>query len=294
VVRLYRLVMIVSLALAAWPPAAAQADHLVAIPYVDGVLEKTKDGAWNINVSWRIDCAESQRFEYAIDLIREDTGEAIFVTGDGYGTDAAGTDIAGAYPSHDLPAGTAVHLRMIARCFADVGGITHTSERAQTVSSTILIPDREGGGGGGGGGSGGGGGGGSGSDPNSPPLPPRCPLALLGTSASEKLTGTADDDRIFGFGGEDRIHGLDGDDCLVGGRGDDRLAGDAGADLLFGGTDDDVLNGGRGPDSYRGGPGKDVLRADDGKREAVICGSGRDTARVDRHDRTKSCEKVVR
>ena len=64
--RLYGLVMIVFLALVAAPLTAARADHLVAIPYVDGVLEKTKDGAWNINVSWRIDCAESQRFEYAI------------------------------------------------------------------------------------------------------------------------------------------------------------------------------------------------------------------------------------
>ena len=73
----------------------------------------------------------------------------------------------------------------------------------------------------------------------------------------------------------------------------DRLTGGDGADLLYGGTEADVLVGGDGSDSYRGGPGNDELRADDGRREAVICGPGRDLARVDRKDRTKSCERVI-
>ena len=278
--------VIALLAFAAGPVPGARAEHLGALPQIDGVLEK--NGAdWNVRATWNIGCDDAQRYGYNVDLIREDTGGAIFVAAEGYGVNKDGTAVAGAYPSLSLPAGTPVHPRIVARCYDEFG---HPTREGEARGPTIVIPERDTDGGPGGAG---GGGGGANSDPNSPSLPPRCPVALYGSSASETLTGTNADDRLFGLGGNDRILGLDGDDCLVGSLDDDRLSGGDGADLLYGGTEADVLIGGHGPDSYRGGPGDDVLRAADNRREAVICGPGRDLARVDRRDRTESCERVI-
>ncbi|MBA3328514.1 MAG: hypothetical protein H0T43_09460 [Solirubrobacterales bacterium] len=72
---------------------------------------------------------------------------------------------------------------------------------------------------------------------------------------------------------------------LQGGRGRDTLNGNAGDDLIVGGFDTDRLS---------GGPGRDRLIALDGTRDTVDCGSGRDAAVVDRHDRVRSCERIDR
>jgi len=148
-----------------------------------------------------------------------------------------------------------------------------------------------------------------------------CANSLRGTGDDEVLTGTGFGDRILGGAGRDLIRGVGGDDCLeggtgadvldgadgadrlLGGDGRDRLRGGPGDDVLRGGMRDDVLIGGPGRDSLVGGPGKDrhdagsgndTIDARDGVGESIDCGSGLDTARVDRRDRVRGCERVSR
>ena len=104
----------------------------------------------------------------------------------------------------------------------------------------------------------------------------RCANPLRGGAAADVLTGSAAGDRIRGMAGNDTLRGLAGDDCLDGGAGNDRLTGGAGHDVL------------------KGGPGNDFLNAADGQRDIVDCGSGRDRARVDRMDKVRGCERVIR
>lgn len=88
-----------------------------------------------------------------------------------------------------------------------------------------------------------------------------------GGPGNEKLRGTNGPDQIDGNGGNDRIHGRAGDDRLIGGPGRDVL---------------------------RGGAGRDSIDARDGTRDLVVCGAGRDVARVDARDRVRGCERVIR
>jgi hypothetical protein len=56
-----------------------------------------------------------------------------------------------------------------------------------------------------------------------------------------------------------------------------------------------VLGGGSGRNAYDGGAGNDAINARNRRREAVDCGKGtRDRATVDRSDRVRHCERVVR
>jgi hypothetical protein len=43
----------------------------------------------------------------------------------------------------------------------------------------------------------------------------------------------------------------------------------------------------------RGGPGRDHLVAVDADSDLVDCGSGHDTATVDRRDRVRNCERIA-
>jgi hypothetical protein len=43
-----------------------------------------------------------------------------------------------------------------------------------------------------------------------------------------------------------------------------------------------------------GGTGNDTFWAVDGARDVVDCGSGKDTATVDRFDVARGCERVIR
>jgi Ca2+-binding RTX toxin-like protein len=63
---------------------------------------------------------------------------------------------------------------------------------------------------------------------------------------------------------------------------------------VFFGTDlNDRASGGGGSDQLDGEGGKDRLNARDGKRDLLDCGSGRDRAKVDKHEaRVKGCEVV--
>jgi parallel beta-helix repeat protein len=81
---------------------------------------------------------------------------------------------------------------------------------------------------------------------------------LVGTRAGDRLRGGVGNQRIRGMSGNDRIKAGPGRDCLLGDRGRDRL------------------------------------HAADARRDVVRCGRGRDVAIVDRKDRVRHCEKVVR
>lgn len=126
---------------------------------------------------------------------------------------------------------------------------------------------------------------------------------LAGGAGIDRLTGGPGVDRLDGGTGNDRVFGSEGSDVLIGGAGNDLLDGGVGNDSLSGGTGKDLLIGGQGNDRITGGPGadrisggigNDTLNARDGVRENVSCGPGRDTAIVDRRDRTVGCERVLR
>jgi Ca2+-binding RTX toxin-like protein len=123
-----------------------------------------------------------------------------------------------------------------------------------------------------------------------------CANRRTGTARRDRLNGTPAGDRLFGLGGNDVLNGRAGVDCLKGGRGRDRLNGGTGKDLLLGDAGNDILIGGRGRNTYRGGAGNDTIRAANGVREkGVDCGPGRrDLAKVDRRDKVRRCERVIR
>ncbi|MEO8687201.1 MAG: hypothetical protein ABI611_03150 [Solirubrobacteraceae bacterium] len=127
-----------------------------------------------------------------------------------------------------------------------------------------------------------------------------CPGAKLARIAQagqgdDVVSGGKGNDRLDGGAGRDTLSGGAGDDRLSGGAGRDTLSGGAGDDRLSGGAGDDTLTGGGGRNRYAGGAGNDKLSAVNGKRDRVDCGAGRrDRARVDRRDRVKGCEKVIR
>jgi Tol biopolymer transport system component len=97
-----------------------------------------------------------------------------------------------------------------------------------------------------------------------------------------------------GASGNDSLIGGTGNDQLYGGWGNDRLVGGSGDDAMYGGVGRDRLIGGPGSNIYRAGPGRDSINAANGTEDLVDCGSGRDTARVDRIDFVKGCEHVRR
>jgi metallophosphoesterase (TIGR03767 family) len=87
----------------------------------------------------------------------------------------------------------------------------------------------------------------------------RCAHRVAGTRKRETLRGTRASDLLLGRGGRDRIKPRAGADCVFGGRGSDRIF------------------------ARRGG------------RDTIRCGRGRhDVAYVDRRDRVKGCERIVR
>jgi len=131
--------------------------------------------------------------------------------------------------------------------------------------------------------------------------PGNCKHPQTGTSGDDSLLGTSAGDKLSGLGGDDALFGNAGDDCLVGGNGNDWLSGGAGNDTLDGGAGNDRLVGGAGNDkitagsgtnTISAGAGNDTVNAKNGKKESVDCGSGKDTATVDKRDKTKGCEKV--
>lgn len=158
------------------------------------------------------------------------------------------------------------------------------------------------------------------------PLPSGCVgdfVDRTGTQADDFLVTSvaigARAERLYGLDGNDRMAGGNGQgSCLFGGKGTDNmtlgegggvLLGEEGSDLLIGanqaegllggpGPDalagmagDDVLRGDSGVDGFSGGPGDDVLLTEDGRRELVLCGTGRDQVKADAFDALFNCER---
>lgn len=75
----------------------------------------------------------------------------------------------------------------------------------------------------------------------------------------------------------------------------DRLAGGSRRDLVCGFGGRDLLRGGRDEDRLFGGDGDDRIEARDGAFDVVGCGSGNDTAIVDRRNLVgEDCERIRR
>ena len=121
-----------------------------------------------------------------------------------------------------------------------------------------------------------------------------CLRRVVGNARGNRLVGSSRGDLIYGRGGNDRISARGGNDCVWGGTGADRIEGGPGADRLHGSTGADRITGNSGRDSIWGGFGSDVIYARDGERDTIDCGPGRDRAVVDRGDRVRNCEHVLR
>jgi Ca2+-binding RTX toxin-like protein len=118
---------------------------------------------------------------------------------------------------------------------------------------------------------------------------------VFGDDGTDTIIGGSGNDRLNGGRGSDTISGGYGNDRLNGGPGNDRLLGGRGDDVLTGGAGNNRMDGGPGRNRYFGGPGRDTINARNHKKDLVNCGSGkRDSARVDRIDTVRHCERVAR
>jgi hypothetical protein len=70
--------------------------------------------------------------------------------------------------------------------------------------------------------------------------------------------------------------------------------GGGGNDRLSGGPGNDRITPGPGRDRVFAGAGNDRVFSRDSRRDVIDCGPGRDVAIVDRIDRTRRCETVIR
>ncbi|MDP1848105.1 MAG: calcium-binding protein [Solirubrobacteraceae bacterium] len=116
---------------------------------------------------------------------------------------------------------------------------------------------------------------------------------IIGGAGNDRLDGGNDRDRLYGVTGQDRLSGNGGNDMLAGGSSNDRLYGGIGNDQLFGEAGTDRIVGGPGVNRIDGGSGNDSIDARNGRRDRVICGTGRDRVRADRIDRLNGCERVT-
>jgi Ca2+-binding RTX toxin-like protein len=274
----------------AWPAASA-ANHVSITASVGARLtERVSSSSWKVEVSWDATCqgagAGGASYKGDLYLIDVETAEEIYLGGV-FGTPGQVDQLVGAKNRWQR---LAPLLKIGCLSNSDL----HGSGTAEFRGPDVLIPPRFGGGGGGSGGGGGGSGGSGGGDPTEPLHSGGCIEVLMGTNETDKLTGDGRGDVIFGLEGDDHVQGRGGHDCLLGGPGRDLLEGEDGYDRLTGSSGGDVLVGGPGINGYDAGSGRDFVNARNGQRELVRCGSGRDRARVDRHDRVRGCERVKR
>lgn len=118
-----------------------------------------------------------------------------------------------------------------------------------------------------------------------------CEIVGKRTQGGFRFTGTHGGDRIIGYSGwaPAAFYGRGGNDLLI--------AYEFGPTNVYGGTGNDRIQGGRiTADTLEGGSGNDRIRARDRRpvRDVIRCGSGRDTAIVDRLDSVSGCERVLR
>jgi Ca2+-binding RTX toxin-like protein len=277
---------------ALFAPAPAAADHLTPSGKIFGeVAAYDGGGSWTVDVQWAGEClgapgGPETKYGGHIWMTDTATGERIYVGG--FVTQAGIKQPR--FTSGAKPRTLAIEL--IITCY--IAFPNHGADYSVTVPGNVVtIPARFAGFGGGGGSGGGVGGGGDGVDPGVPLGPGGCGPAILGTNGPDELTGGDEGEIVVGFAGKDVLDGRLGHDCLIGVGSADRLLGGDGNDRLTGGRGRDHLAGGRGVNAYDAGPGNDRIAARNGKRELVICGSGRDRASADRRDRTRGCELVV-
>ncbi len=302
-----RRALVFSVALCAVLPAQpALADHVTATLHVSARLgERLSDHSWAVIVDWSITCSGpapgNANYTGNLNLDDVDSGEVLYMggTAGASGSDSQPVDRRSS-PRHMRP-------RIKASCF-DSGPGNHGSGVSEVIGNTVSVPglgDEDGDGvrdGGSAGGLPGGGGAQGGKDfpsagfggPRDPLRSGGCAVVRLGTGSSDILNGTGAAELAFGLGGNDLIRGRGDDDCIIGGSGNDRLLGGPGHDRLTGGTGADSLVGGSGVNRYDAGAGNDVVDAANGRAELVSCGSGHDRARVDRSDRVRNCERVIR
>jgi serralysin len=125
-------------------------------------------------------------------------------------------------------------------------------------------------------------------------LPATVALAVLGDEGHDVarlgagpdfFNGHSGRDRVSGGAGNDWIRAGSGNDTVWGGPGDDKIVGMEGHDVLLGGEGDDRVGGLEGDDRLWGGAGADF----------ILCGTGRDSAKVDDSDRLLGdCELTER
>jgi Ca2+-binding RTX toxin-like protein len=287
--RLIALLVGSLLASLAWP-AAGLANHVSITAGTGATLTKVKPSSVVLRVGWTADCigAAPGQATYKGDLYlhRPDTDETIYLGG-----------VFSAPGQLEIPVSRTDKEQVFApllriSCFDNSS--LHGSGDVTVSGVPVIVPakERTGGGGGHGNGNGNGGGGGGGA-PDDPLQVGGCATELRGSAAPDVLDGGAGGDLILALGGADRVRGRDGHDCLIGGAGADRLLGEEGYDRLTGGSGADLLDGGSGRNAYDAGSGDDTVKARNGRREIVRCGSGDDTARVDRNDRVRGCEHVT-
>jgi len=120
--------------------------------------------------------------------------------------------------------------------------------------------------------------------------------SLDGTEGRDVIDGTNRSEVISGLGGDDTLDAREGKDVVRGGEGMDEVSGGEGADKAYGNAGDDYLI--DAPDNDRdvlyGGSDNDNVQVRDfpAVRDVVYCGSGRDTAYVDKKDIVHGCEIV--
>jgi Ca2+-binding RTX toxin-like protein len=120
-------------------------------------------------------------------------------------------------------------------------------------------------------------------------------MLLGGAALAKTITGTNGPDRLIGTPNKDRISGLGGADYLAGRQSADQIYAGRGRDEVRAGNGRDQVAGGGASDQLYGGGGNDTINARDGYEDAVNCGTGTDTAYVDRIDRVnRDCENVFR
>lgn len=123
-------------------------------------------------------------------------------------------------------------------------------------------------------------------------LPATFAVTVLSDAGHDIARFGAGPDFFNGHSGRDHVWGGAGNDWLRAGLGNDAIEGGPGNDDLVAMQGRDTVHGRRGDDRVDGGDGEDRLSGDAGA-DLVLCGTGRDSATVDAHDRVlEDCESV--
>lgn len=115
---------------------------------------------------------------------------------------------------------------------------------------------------------------------------------LIGTNKSDELFAGNTVQFAMGKRGKDTLNSSSDGDVLLGGPDKDRFFGNTGFDDVI--DDDGISKGRRGGDVISTGPSSDFVVSFDGEADRIDCGTGSDTAIVDRKlDKVVNCEEVI-